>query len=152
MASQRARSSRTATDPVLPDDQVAIDVPGSADIEGPPRVTYELAVRDFAIDVLSAASFREASARGATSEEVQYTSAYFEAAKFEVRNAGYVRKTPKWHPFAKVVSPVSFVVAGVAIPSALAKDPWPGWGFVAGGTFVIGVLLAVAVEFKKGGD
>lgn len=130
---------------------LTVDIPGSADVVGPPRVTFEQAVRDFAIEVLSEASYREASARGSTSEEVQYTSAYFEYAKIEVRNAGYIRRSPKWHPIAKVIAPASFTMTGIAIPLALGGSPWPGWGFLGGGTFVLGTLLTFAIEHTKGG-
>lgn len=133
-------------------DQVSVNVPGSAEVVGPPRVTFEDAVRDFAIDVLAAASYREASARGSTSEEVQYTSAYFEGAKIQVRNAGYVPKTPRWHPFAKIGSPLAFVLTGVAFPMMFADEAWPGWGPVAGGSLVVGVGLAAMVEFWKVGE
>ncbi|WP_146116803.1 hypothetical protein [Microbacterium sp. MYb64] len=140
------------TEVALPADQVRIDVPGSAEVAGPPRGTFEEAVRDFAIDVLNAASIRETIARGATSDEVQYTSAYFEYAKFDVRNAGHVRKIPKWHPVAKIVGPILFLATGVALPLAFAPTPWPGWGVVAGATLVGGVFCAFAVEYWKGGE
>lgn len=151
MALQRAKATGVVAEPASAD-QVSVNVPGSADIMGPPRVTFEDAIRDFAIDVLAAASYREGSARGSTSEEVQYTSAYFEGAKIEVRNAGYVRKTPKWHPWAKILSPIAFMLTGVAVPMMFADNPWPGWGPVAGASFVIGAVLAVLVEFVKGGE
>lgn len=117
---------------------------------GPPRKTFEDAIRDFAIDVLGVASIRETTARGSTSEVVQYTSAYFEAAKVQVRNAGYVRRPPRWYPWAKVVSPVAFVFAGIAVPLAFASNPWPGWGIVAGVSFVLGIVLSLLVELKIG--
>lgn len=132
-------------------DEVTVDVPGSADITGPARITYEESVRDFAIDVLNAASYREASARGSLSEDVQYTSAYFETAKFEVRNAGYVPRTPKWHPFARVLAPMSFTMTGVAIPLTFTEGAWQGWGFVGGATFVLGAALTLAVDLSRGG-
>lgn len=132
-------------------DLVSVSVPGSADIEGPPRVTFEETVRSFAIDVLAEASYREASTRGASSDQVQYTSAYFESAKIEVRNAGYVRKSPKWHPYARVLTPFSFTMTGIAIPMVFAANAWPGWGFVGGASLVLGAALSFAVEFTRGG-
>lgn len=141
----------SASAPTSQSEDVTVSVPGSADINGPARTTYEESVRDFAIEVLNAASYREASARGSLSESVQYTSAYFEAAKFEVRNAGYVPRTPKWRPWAKVFAPISFTMTGVAIPMTFTADAWPGWGFVGGATFVLGATLTLAAELSKGG-
>lgn len=45
-------------------DLMSFAVPGSANVVGPPRATFEEAVRSFAIDVLAEASYREARTRG----------------------------------------------------------------------------------------
>lgn len=151
MASHRAKAD-SAFSQAAPTDQLSVNVPGSAEVSGPPRATLEEAVRDFAIDVLSEASYRESTARGASSKEVQYTSAYFEGAKNQVRSAGVARKPPGWHAWAKVIAPVTFTLAGVAIPFAFAEKAWPGWGLIAGATLVAGVALSAMVEILKGGD
>lgn len=152
MGSQQGRQPRVVTAPAQPAADLTINVPGSAEVVGPARTTFEDAVRDFAIDVLNAASIRETIARGSTSDEVQYTSAYFEYAKYEVRSAGYIRKKPKWQIWAKILGPILFMLAGVAIPSMLGANPWPFWGLVTGVTVVGGVACALVVELWKGGE
>ena len=133
-------------------DLMSFAVPGSANVVGPPRATFEEAVRSFAIDVLAEASYREARTRGVSSEQVQYTSAYFESARVEVRNAGYVLKSPKWQPYARVFAPLSFTMTGIAIPLAFTAGSWSGWGFIGGAALVLCAALSFAVEFTRGGS
>lgn len=149
-----ATVSIAATPPVatgatssMASDDVTVTVPGSADVEGAPRRTFEHAVRDYAIDVLDEASRREVAARGSSSTVVQYTSAYFESARIYVRDRGYVPKVSRWYPWARLGVPIAFCFAGIAIPLIFAENAWVGWGFVAGGTLVAATILSIVLEF-----
>lgn len=131
-------------------DDITVNVPASADVSGPPRVTFESAIRDFAMDVLAEASRRETAVRGSSSAHVQYISAYFEAAKVYVRELGYVPKRPWWYVPSRIFAPIAFLLAGITIPVAVAKDAWVGWAFISGGTVVVAVVLSIIVETKIG--
>lgn len=129
-----------------------IKVPGSADVTGAPRVSFEDAVRDFAIDVLSDASYREAADRGSSSEQVQYTSSHFENAKFQVRNRGYVSKKPWWYVVARLLAPICLTLFGIAVPLIFtSKESWI-WGIVAGACFAGGILLTAMAEGSNRGN
>lgn len=125
---------------------LVVEVPGSSVLAGPPRAAFVTTVRDYAVDVLGEASRIEIATRGATSIDVQYTTAHFDTAAIYVRDRGYVPVRKRWVPWAKVAAPCAFFTAGVAVPMLFLPDPWVGWGLVAGASFVLAVVLSAVVE------
>jgi hypothetical protein len=89
--------------------------------------------------------------RGNSSGAVQYTSAYFEAAKIYVRDIGHVPKRPRWYLPSRVIIPAVFFVAGLTAPAALITGAWIGWAFITGGLFVLAVILSFIVE-RRGSE